>query len=139
MKLQVSHDLEHLGRKEGILYLLDIEVDGKRVVKIGVTCRPKIEDRVCEILTSHFHAYRFFNYCRPKRFRKVENPYDKEAQLLKYFKDRKYESEKIFSGCQELVEVDLDEAVEVYERLVNGYDIWSTETESGEDRTAEET
>lgn len=138
MNLCVSHNLDAKTSKEGILYVLDIEVDGKKVVKIGVTCRPKIEDRVCEILTSHFHAYRFFTYCRPKRYRKVEDPYDKESQLLRYFKDRKYVSEKVFSGCQELVDVTLDEVVEVYERLLSGIGIWGTEAESGEDRTKED-
>ena len=111
--------------------MLDIEVDGKRVVKIGVTSR-RIEERVCEILTSHFHAYRYFCYCRPKRYRKVDNPYEKEAELLKYFKARKYESEKKFGGSTELVDVTLDEAVETYERLLGGIDIWNAEGESGE-------
>lgn len=122
--------------KEGILYLLDMVVDDKSVVKIGVTSR-KIEDRVCEILTSHFHAYRFFCYCRPKRYRKVDNPYEKEAELLRYFSNRKYKSEKTFSGSSELVDVPLDEAVTVYERLLDGIDICNAASEqaaSGEER-----
>lgn len=115
-----TSNLEHVCKREGLLYLLEIEVDGKVVVKIGVTCRDKIEDRCAEILVSHFKSYRFFPYLRPKRFRKVDDIFGKEKWLLEYFKDRKYESAKKFGGCQELVDVPIDEVVEVYEGLVSG-------------------
>ena len=46
------------------------------------------------------------------------NVYAKEQFILKYFKDCKYESAKKFSGCEELLEVDVHEVVELYEQLV---------------------
>lgn len=113
MKLTVDTNL----RYEGIVYVLDIEVDGKRVVKVGLTTK-KIEERVVQILASHFKAYRFFPYCRPKRFRRTDNIYDKEQKILKYFADRKYESEIKFDGSTELLDVALDEVVEVYEKVL---------------------
>ena len=105
--------------KSGIVYVLDLDVDGKQVVKIGVTTR-KIEDRVVEILTSHFHAYRVFPRCRPKRFKSTVDIFEKEKILLDYFSDRKYRSEKKFGGCEELVDVPLGEVVEAYDIVING-------------------
>lgn len=112
-----TKDVDHPVDKKGILYLLEIDVDGQRVVKIGMTCR-KIEERVVEILTSHFKTYREFPYCRPKRFRQVDNVFQKEAELLSHFKKRKFVSKKKFSGCQELVNVPIEEVVDVYEEVV---------------------
>lgn len=106
-------------KKDGIVYVLDIDVDGKQLVKIGITGR-KIEDRVVEILTSHFHAYREFPRCRPKRYRKTTEMYVKEQMLLNYFSGYKYDTEKKFGGCQELVDVPLDVVVSYYERVLDG-------------------
>lgn len=99
-----------------ILYLLEIEIEGVKVVKFGVT-RRKIEERVVEILTSLFYNTRRFHYCYPKRFKTVDGALDKEAKLLEYFDWCKYEGYK-FSGHTEVRVVSLEEAVEVYDYLV---------------------
>ena len=39
----------------GILYLLEIDLDERSIIKIGITNR-KIESRVCDILTSIFKS-----------------------------------------------------------------------------------
>ena len=118
MNFKVSHDLENVTKADGILYVLEVEVDGKLVVKVGLTRRSDICDRVCEITTSYFQSYRYFPYVRPKKFSKVMNVYAKEQFILKYFKDCKYESAKKFSGCEELLDVDVGVVVELYEQLV---------------------
>lgn len=133
LKFKVSHDLDSVSKKAAILYILELDVDDRRVVKIGVTSRG-ISDRVVEILSSHFKSYRFFCWCKPKRFRTVDDAYGKEAILLRYFSDRKYESAKKFSGCQELVDVDVLEVVEVYERLLGGEDVENTKSSGCEDQ-----
>ena len=102
----------------GILYVVLFLLEGKELIKIGVTKR-NIEDRVSEILTSIFKSYREFPYCRPKRFRKTDNIYEKEAQLHKLFESRKYEPKNKFSGSTEFFDVPLDEVVEEYEKLLN--------------------
>ena len=104
---------------EGILYLIEMDVDGKRVVKIGLTRRPTIDDRLAEIALAHFKAYRQINYMRPKRFRKTCNVLHKEQLLLAYFADRKYISEKPFGGSTELVDVDIMEVVKKYEEIID--------------------
>lgn len=107
----------------GILYILEMCVDGKDVYKIGVTKR-KIEERVVEILTSHFHQYRHFCYCRPKRFRKTENVYSKETVMHRYFENYRFIPEKKFSGSTEFfVGLPLQVIVDTYEKCLNGEDI----------------
>ena len=104
---------------EGILYLIEMDVDGKRVVKIGLTRRPTIDDRLAEIALAHFKVYRQINYMRPKRFRKTSNVLQKEQLLLGYFSSRKYTSEKPFTGHTELVDVDIMEVVQKYEEIID--------------------
>jgi len=106
----------------GILYVVLFEMDGKSLVKIGVTNR-RIEDRVSEILVDIFKKYREFPYCRPKRFRTTDNIYKKEKLLHKYFKEYEYRPKKKFSGSTEFFDVPLDDVVKVYEDLLNGVDI----------------
>ena len=118
MKLKVSYDLENPAKADGILYVLELEVDGKVVVKVGLTRRSDVCDRICEITTSYFHSYRYFPWVRPKKYSTVKNVYAKEQYILGYFRDRKYESAKKFSGCEELLDVDVLEVVELYNQLV---------------------
>ncbi len=120
MKLKVDTDTV---KDKGIVYLLELHLEGKVLVKIGVTSRPKIEDRVCEILVSMFKFYRCFPYIRPKRFKTTTSIYKKEADLHRYFKDRQYALEHKVDGHSELFLIPLEEAVEVYERVLNGEDI----------------
>lgn len=122
MNLKVSTSKEMLDPSTAIVYLLELDIDGKTVVKIGMTTR-KIEDRVLEILLSCFKQYREFPRCRPKRFKKTIDAYGKEQLLLRYFSDYKYTSGKVFGGCQELVDVPLDVVVDAYERVLNGEEL----------------
>lgn len=110
-------DVDKVVDGKGLLYLLEIEVEGKIVQKIGIT-RRKIEDRVVEILTSYFKVWRYFPYVRPKRYRTVDEVFKKEALLLEFFKDYKVNASKTFGGCTELVDVDLQLVVDVYEEVV---------------------
>ena len=115
----ITTSLDELHENSGILYLVRFDLEGKELVKIGVTGR-SIEDRISEVLVSIFKQYREFPYCRPKRFRKVEDAYEKEAGLHAYFKEYKYTPEKKFSGSSEFFDTPLDEIVKVYEDLLDG-------------------
>ena len=107
--------------EKGIVYILLIELEGKPLVKIGVT-RRKIEDRVSEILVSIFKKYREFPYCRPKRFKTAEDIFGKEKILHNMFKDRRHVTTKKFSGSTEFFDIPLDEAVDAYEELLRKSD-----------------
>lgn len=109
----------------GILYILIIEIEDKTVYKIGVTKR-NIQDRVSEILISFWHQYRYFPYCKPKRFTRTTEVYKKEAMMHKYFADKKYCSEHIFGGCSELFsDIDLEHMLDIYTKCLDGEDICS--------------
>lgn len=119
MNLKVNtKNVDHPVDKDGTLYVLQLNVDGRDVVKIGVTCRSNASDRWLEILQSHFISYRRYPACYPKRFRVVKEVYKKETELLKFFKKEQYRTEKRFSGCTELVNVDLLDVVRVYDEIV---------------------
>ena len=102
---------------EGILYILVIKLEGKELVKVGITSR-KIEDRVCEILTSVWKKYRVFPELRTKRFKKVDGYRDKERSLHKYLKAYKYKTQFVFGGSGEMFDVDVDEVVKAYTYLL---------------------
>ena len=126
---------------EGILYLIEMDVDGKRVVKIGLTRRPTIDERLAEIALAHFKAYRQINYMRPKRFRKTSNVLQKEQLLLAYFANRRYESALPFTGHTELVDVDITEVVKKYEEIIDVKDcsmqvLWPESTDDLDDMLA---
>lgn len=116
----------------GLLYLVQFDLDGKELVKIGVTSR-SIEERVSEILVSIFKKYREFPYCRPKRFRKTSDAYEKEALLHEYFRDYNYQPAKKFSGSTEFFDIPLDQVVEAYETLLNGEELDACRQEQGND------
>jgi hypothetical protein len=119
MKLQVTKTKDRVCEHYGILYLVHFELDGKSLVKIGVTAK-KIEDRVSEILVSIFKKYREFPYCRPKRFQKTSDMFDKEAVLHQFFAAYHYTPDKVFSGSTEFFDLPIDIAVAAYEQLSAG-------------------
>ncbi len=119
MKLQVTKSKDKICDHYGILYLVYFELDGKPLVKIGVTTR-KVEDRVSEILISIFKKYREFPYCRPKRFQKTSGMFDKEATLHQFFSAYRYTPDKVFSGSTEFFDLPIDIAVAAYEQLLAG-------------------
>ena len=119
MKFIVNNKSSSLDEDAGILYLVVFHIDGKDLVKIGVTTRT-IEERVAEILVSAFKTYREFPYCRPKRFRRTSNIFEKEALLHTYFKSKQYTPVKSFSGSSEFFDIPLDDAVAAYEQLLAG-------------------
>lgn len=103
--------------QSGILYLLEFKLEDRKLVKIGVTTRDKVEHRVCEVLTEIWKRYRIFPECYVKRHRKVENVYEKEAALHRHFADHQYCTKFKFGGCTEFFSVDLDEVVLVYDDI----------------------
>lgn len=103
--------------KPGILYVILIELEGKPLVKIGVTHR-RIEDRVSEILVGIFKKYREFPYCKPKRFKVTSNTYEKEKTLHKHFSEYRYQPSKKFGGSTEFFDIPLEDVVEVYDKLL---------------------
>lgn len=130
--MKVSKSKANTLGDNGILYVILFELEGKSLVKIGVTTRT-IEERVSEILVSIFKKYRLFPFCRPKRFKKTSDIFHKESLLHKHFADRSYKPTKKFSGYTEFFDVPLDEVVEVYETILREVSL----TEGGQEQSTE--
>ena len=118
MKLPVNIDL--LKKDKGILYLLELHLEDKVLIKIGITLRSKVEDRVLEILLAIHKKYRYYPYCKQLRFKTVDNPLDKESRLHEYFRSCNYTTEHQWGGCTEVFEIDREVAKEAYDKLLEG-------------------
>ena len=100
---------------KGIVYVLEFVLEGKKLVKIGITTR-KVEDRVCEILVSIWKRYRVFPECCVKRYSSFANPKSIEKKLHKELADYRYKPKYVFSGHTEFFEIDLESAVALYDK-----------------------
>lgn len=104
------------------LYLLEIGIDDKVILKIGITSK-NVKERMIGIASSAFSKYRYMPYIKPKRYRKVDNTRVKEQKILNYCKEYAYTAEHLFGGCTELLDMDLDLLVKVYEDVVAGKEL----------------
>ena len=109
-----------------ILYVLYLDLEDKRLYKIGVT-RRAIEDRVMEILESIFTSYQIFPFCKPKRYQRTSDAFEKEKMMHEYFRNYRYECGSAFSGSTEIFyDVDPEVLLDIYDRVVAGEDLGSS-------------
>jgi len=121
-KLRVSK--KEMADDEGILYLLYVMHEGCKLVKIGITKRPTIVDRVLEIVAGYYKVYRIFPEVYPKRHRRTTMVFKKEAMMHAYYRDMKVEFDKPFTGYTEMFKIDDEEhLLEVYQRVVDGEEL----------------
>jgi len=102
---------------EGIVYLLEMTIEGDKYVKVGVTTRA-IEDRVAELGLSCFKHYRYFPHIYPKRFSRTRGIYQKEADILMMLKEYRAAPSKLVQGYTEMHRIELECAVQVYESVL---------------------
>lgn len=114
----------------GILYVLIFKLDECEYIKIGITQR-KVEERVCEILTSFFQKIRRFPYCYPKRYSRMDNVLAKESMMHEYFKEYRVTLDKISGGTEFFRGIDLDELLAKYADVQNGIDINAVDVSNG--------
>jgi hypothetical protein len=115
MKLIISKD----GLKDvGIVYVLEITLDTGPVVKIGMTNRDSVYDRVLEILLAMGKKYRYFPRCYVARFTKVDKPLEVEKELHEHFKEYSVELEHSFGGSTEFFNVPIELVKEKYDEMV---------------------
>ena len=111
-------EVKEIKDDKGIVYLLLIDLDEGQVIKIGLTTRP-VEERCQEIITSYWKYTRVFPRLYTKRFKETNDIYNKEQKILEYLKEYKYEPKIPMQGRTEMVKLDLDIAVKVYEDVLN--------------------
>lgn len=104
---------------EGIVYLLEMTIEGKKYVKVGVTTRD-IEVRMCELAVSCWKQYRYMPHIYSKRHRKTKGIFQKEAEILQALKEYRAEPDKTVQGHSEMHAIDLGYAVQVYESVLKG-------------------
>ena len=111
---------KNVKNEKGIVYILELDIDDTQIVKVGVTNRNKVEDRVCEILASAWKKYRIFPKCYVKRYRHFDNPYEIETIMHNVLNEYSYKPKHVFSGSTELFDIPLDIVVGLYEILYDG-------------------
>jgi len=95
-------------KEDGRLYILKMYIDNQIVYKIGITKSERIEDRMCEILTSFFKVYRYIPKTVLKRHIKTKIPNTMERHLHHILKDYSITFDKKFNGYTEFF-TDIDE------------------------------
>jgi hypothetical protein len=110
-------DKQRCGYESGIVYVLEISLEDKVLIKVGVTSR-KIEDRVSEILVAIWKKYRVFPQCYVKKYSTVVDPYGMETTLHQMLDQYRYTPEHSFGGSTEMFLVDTSTVVEYYEKVL---------------------
>ena len=90
--------------------------DGKVIYKVGITCVQPI-DRMLQVLRSFYMAYRYIPEATMKRFRKVDDHFEKETLLHREFKEYQCTFEKHFDGYSELFEMCEDTLLNRYDEI----------------------
>lgn len=112
--LKVKKDFENVDR----LYILEIQIGETVVYKVGKASGHSCKQRMLQIIGSYFDVYRVTPIIKVVKDKEVSNVFDKETKCHHALAEWKYESEKKFSGCQELFKVDKEKVLEVYNEIV---------------------
>lgn len=107
-------------KDKGIVYVLQLDMEDKQLVKIGITTR-KVEDRVSDILVAIWKRYKIFPRCYVARYSKIDNYLGMEAFLHEYFKEFKYECEYKWGGSTEMFLLDIETVKSKYDEVKNEF------------------
>lgn len=111
---------EYPRKKDAMVYLIKMVLDcGKTVVKIGITTRKSIHDRLMENVLAFFMTYRYIPRTSVKKFSRTPYYTEVEAYLHRTYKEKQTVFEKQFQGWTEYFDVeDIDELVATYEMVM---------------------
>ncbi len=100
------------------LYVLEIEIEGTVVYKVGKASGHSSKQRMLQIIGSYFDVYRRTPIVSIVRDRDCTDVFKKETKCHVELKEFRYFPEKSFSGYTELFLVDKEKVIEVYERVL---------------------
>lgn len=100
------------------LYVLEITVDDKVVYKVGKSSGHSSKQRMLQIIGSYFDAYRVTPVVKIVKDKVCIDVFKKETKCHQELAEYKFRAEKVFSGCQELFDVDKEVVLEVYKRIL---------------------
>ena len=103
---------------DGEVYMLQIDIDGTVVIKIGTTNRSALK-RMLEIAEVIHAAYKFIPKMQILIAERTRNNYAVEAALLKKLAEYKYNPLFEFEGCSELVKCDHAIALAAYRECIS--------------------
>ena len=112
-----SKKKEYPRKKDGMVYLIKMVLDcGKVIVKIGITTRRSIVERLAENVIGFFNTYRYIPRTTVKRHSRTPYYTEVEAYLHKVYEKDNHKFSKKFGGSTEYFEI------EDIDGLVYGYD-----------------
>lgn len=112
-------------KEKGIVYILKMMLGDREdptvVYKIGVTTR-KIEERVLELVVSHFKIHRWFPQVVPRKFTRTTCYYEIEKELHDLYEGYRYNASEKIDGYTELfVGIDEEELISKYNEIMDKY------------------
>ena len=100
------------------LYVLEMVVDDKVVYKVGKSSGHSSKQRMLQIIGSYFDAYRVTPVVKIVKDKVCTDVFKKETKCHQELTEYKFRAEKVFSGCQELFDIDKEVVLEVYKRIL---------------------
>ena len=100
------------------LYVLEMIIDGTVVYKVGKASGHSSKARMLQIIGSYFDAYRVTPVVKIVKDKVCTDVFKKETKCHQELAEYKFRAEKVFSGCQELFDVDKEVVLEVYKRIL---------------------
>ena len=100
----------------GIVYLIKMELDnGDTIIKIGVTGRKSVQDRLMENISAFFMCHRYIPRTTLIKHSRTKDYFRAEKLLHRIYKKDKYVFEKQFQGYSEYFQIsDVDKLKELY-------------------------
>ena len=109
---------DHKRKFNGTVYVLQMELEGKTLFKIGASSR-SANKRTGEILCEIEYKYGYFPRTRIVKSRQCKDYYRVEAALHERFKKNWYKTQHEFSGSSEVFDITLADILEWYDWEIN--------------------
>ena len=105
-------------RKNGTVYMVAIEIEGRVLYKVGATGgNPR--KRVMQVVESIEQAYGYFPRCEVIEDSKCKNYYQVERKIHTALAEYAYCTKEAFSGSTELFECDVSVVRQVYKECIS--------------------
>ena len=105
-------------RKNGTVYIVSVEIEGKVLYKVGATAG-NVRRRVLQVIESIEQAYGYFPRCAVIVGSKCKNYYQVERKIHKALVEYAYCTECTFSGSTELFECDEEVVRKAYKECIS--------------------
>ena len=107
-------------RKDGVVYVVRVELDGEVLYKVGATQYSAVK-RVLQVVEHIANAYGYFPKCKIVKQERCKNYYQVEKAIHKELEvyDYGYSCKEKFNGSTEIFKCELDILLEIYQKVVS--------------------